>query len=44
METVPTPAEEPPATPGREDYPGDEVREPPLPGEHEKIDFPRKDP
>jgi hypothetical protein len=43
METIPSPGRKPNDAPGNPDYPGDDVREPPLPGESPKEDFPGKD-
>jgi hypothetical protein len=33
METIPNPGRNPADAPGNPDYPGEDVREPPLPGE-----------
>jgi hypothetical protein len=43
METIPSPGRKPNDGPGNPDYPGDDVREPPLPEERPKEDLPGKD-
>ena len=44
METIPSPTRRPHDPPGTEDYPGDDVREPPLPADDgSKDNFPGKD-
>jgi hypothetical protein len=42
MEIIPNPGRNPTDAPGNPDYPGEDVREPPLPGEGGE-DFPGKD-
>jgi hypothetical protein len=43
METIPTPTRRPHDPPGNQDHPGDDVREPPLPDNGSKDNFPGKD-
>jgi hypothetical protein len=43
METIPSPGRKPNDGPGNPDYPGDDVREPPLPEARPKEDLPGKD-
>jgi hypothetical protein len=43
METIPSPTRRPHDLPGTQDHPGDDVREPPLPDNGSKDNFPGKD-